>query len=261
MVIYKNPIIKSSSFNAFNLDDSDFYILSEFAKKGETFRTRINIASLEERQISRRCDVLYESGFLLLVKSKTYRNQPKKKTRVFGLSLKGFLASLRYCDIEDNYLLKKYLKNIKNNKLANCQKNYIKSHIAYFLKYHQLIGISLKHMRNIIGYMKDFHASYDLLDKNIGILIKLNDEQQNAQYDVDFNLSIPTPELTKIIEFSKEAQEKGYPKIAMSGTEKRDQDMYKYCKYWPFVMNCISKNYSLVKIINEIDNLDHRYHL
>ena len=193
MVIYQNPVIKSTSAYVFNLDDSDFHILSEFAKKGETFITRINLAKLEERQISRRCDVLHELGFLHTVKSKTYRNQPRKKIIIFGLSLKGFLASLRYCNVEDNYLLKKYLKNIKNDKLVHSQRNYIRSYIAYFLKYHQSVGISLKNMGHISRYIETYHVDSDLLINDTKIISKLYDEQQDARYDVDSNLFIPTP--------------------------------------------------------------------
>ncbi|GKS66872.1 hypothetical protein YTPLAS73_04190 [Nitrosarchaeum sp.] len=285
MVIYQNPVIKSSSSDVFNLEDSDFHILAEFAKKGETFRTRINLTKLQERQISRRCDVLHELDFLHLVKSKTYRNQPKKKTVIFGLTLKGFLASLHYCNVEDSYLLKKYLKNIKNDKLIHAQRNYIKSHIAYFLKYHQSVGISLKNMSDIAQYLEIYSVHVNLLNKHAEIISNLHNEQQDAWYDVDSNLFIPTPELTKISvlpNFDCKVVKNRWgvkhktitkivppdylhtnevPRLKMTGTEKRDQDMYMYCKYWPIGIDCISKHYSFVETLEEIFDFINRNHL
>lgn len=175
MLIYQNTVIKSTSAKVFILDDSDFHILSEFAKKGETFRTRINLANLEERQISRRCDKLLKFGFLHLVNFKKYRNQPKKQTKILGLSLKGFLASMHYCNIEDNYLTKKYLKGIKDKELSKVVLNYLKDDLIYFLTHNNYRGITLNKMKNVVGWFDDYHSVYGFNDIDLEYLNKLDD--------------------------------------------------------------------------------------
>ena len=117
------------------------------------------------------------------------------------------------------------------------------------------------------------------------IISKLYDEQQDARYDVDSNLSISTPELTVTSEQSNFVdkairnrwgkihkivttiephdylQTGEFPKMQVHGTEKRDQDMYMYCKYWSIGIDCISKHYSFVETINTIFDFINRNHL
>lgn len=175
MVIYQNPVIKSTSVKLFILDDSDFYILSEFAKKGEVFRTRIVLAKLEERAISRRIDNLHKNGYVILRKSKPYRKQPNKKTKIFGLSLKGFLASLHYCNVEDNYLTKKYLKEIKDKKLSKAVLNYLKDDLIHFLTHNYFRGIIFNKMNNIVNWIDDYYTVYGFGNKDLEYLEKLDD--------------------------------------------------------------------------------------
>ena len=177
MTNYLNPVIESTSAKVFTLDDSDFHILSEFAKLGETYRNRINLAQLSDRQISRRCYALHTNGFLHIVKEKIYRNQPKKKTIIFDLTLKGFLASLRYCNIEDNYLTKKYLKGIKDKELSKVVLNYLKDDLIYFLTHNDYRGITLNKMKNIVGWFDDYNSVYGFDDKDLEDLNKLDDNR------------------------------------------------------------------------------------
>ena len=103
MAIYQNKLIKSLISDVFSLKDTDFAILYNFAKKGETTRHQI-VTTQDKKTVSKRIDVLHTNGFLILRKQTPFRNQPNKSTKYFGLSLKGYLASLRYCNVEDNYL-------------------------------------------------------------------------------------------------------------------------------------------------------------
>lgn len=180
MAIYKNPVIKTLSKELFDLDRLDFIILGEFAKKGDTLRCTINLAELSDRQISRRIDVLYKFGFLYLKKSTPYRSNSKmypRETKVFSLSLKGFIASLHLVDFENNYLTKKYLKEIKDNQLSKVVLDYLKNDLIYFLTHNKYRGITLNKMKNIVGWLDDYHSVYGFRDKDLEVLNKLDDKR------------------------------------------------------------------------------------
>jgi len=164
MSIYVNTVISSASRYLFKLNEDDLFILSEFGKLGESKRTKINIGTIEQRQISRKCDVLQKSGFLYVVKSKPYRNQPNKQNKTFGLSFKGLLASfaIKQSNIENNYYFKKYLSLFPVN-LQNHIKKFMSLYIAEFLLYHQSIGLEIINIQNLLKYTKDIIYDYDLI--------------------------------------------------------------------------------------------------
>ena len=183
MVIYKNPVIKTLSNKVFDLDRLDFFILGEFAKKGDALRGRINLAELSDRQISRRIDVLYNLGFLYLKKATPYRSNSKmhhRETKVFSLSLKGFIASLHQIDFENNYLTKKYLKEIKDKKLSKVVLDYLKNDLIYFLTHNYYRGITLNKMKNVVGWFDDYHSVYGFSDRDLEHLNKLDDMRNKS---------------------------------------------------------------------------------
>ena len=164
MSIYVNTVISSASRSIFKLNDDDLFILSEFGKIGESKRTKINIGTIKQRQISRKCDVLQKLGFLYVVESKPYRNQPHKEIKTFSLSFKGMLASfaIKQSNIENNYYFKKYVSLFPKN-LQNSVKKFMSLYIAEFLLYHQSIGLEIINIQNLLKYIKDIIYDYDLI--------------------------------------------------------------------------------------------------
>ncbi len=164
MSIYVNTVISSASRNLFKLNDDDLFILSEFGKIGESKRTKINIGTIKQRQISRKCDVLQKMGFLYVVESKPYRNQPHKEIKTFSLSFKGMLASfvINQSNINNNYYFKKYVSLFPKN-LQNSVKKFVSLYIAEFLLYHKSIGLEIINIQNLLKYIKDIIYDYDLI--------------------------------------------------------------------------------------------------
>ena len=151
-----NLVISKSLKQVFTLDDYDFYILGEFAKKGEGYKYGINIAALKNRAIGYRVDKLYEKGFVHVIKSTPYRNIKGQYTRIFGLTSKGFIASLRTKNIKINYLTKNLLDNIENQELKNITLDYIKSDLGYFLKHNELRGMILDNIKDISSWFNEY---------------------------------------------------------------------------------------------------------
>jgi len=178
--IYKNPVIKKLSNEVFDLDRLDFIILGQFAKKGDTFRSRINLAELSDRQTSRRIDVLYDFGFLYLKKTVPYRKNSKmhhRETKVFSLSLKGFIASLDQIDFEKNHLTKKYVKEIKDKKISKAVVEYLKDDLIYFLTHNDCRGITLNKMKNVVSWFDDYNSVHGFSGKDLEKLNKLNNKR------------------------------------------------------------------------------------
>ncbi len=189
MVIYLNKLIKSLTGDVFLLDKYDFAILNKFAVKGETTRHQINTTQ-DKKTVSKKIDVLHKNGFLILRKETPFRNQPHKSTKYFGLSLKGFIASLRFCSVEDNYLIKKFLKEIKNKPLSKLILDNIKNDLIHTFSYTSLMGITLDNIKNIHSWIEENHelagisdedkAHFETLDNSCNQTFQ---ELQNQNYD------------------------------------------------------------------------------
>lgn len=162
MTIYKNQVIKSYCREVFKLENIDFQILGEFAKKGETYRNRIQLAYLSERQVARRINKLNELGCLHLVKSTQYRDS-KKKNKIFGLSFKGFFASLSIVELEKNYLIKKFLKEI-DLEIHKNMIEFLKNYVLEFLIYHKELGISLEKTKDLSTYVREIVYDHSLIE-------------------------------------------------------------------------------------------------
>ena len=164
MSIYINTVISSTSKSLFGISDDEIYILSEFGKIGETYRRKINIGRLQQRQISRLCDSLQKKGFLHIIKSKPYQNQAHKKIKTFGLTLKGFLAScaIKQSNPDNNYYFKKYL-SLFPTELQQPIKKFISLYIAEFFLYHKSLGLQFTNLINLSQYIKNIIYDYDLI--------------------------------------------------------------------------------------------------
>ncbi len=182
MSIYQNKLIKSLTKDVFLLlDKHDFAILNDFAVKGEVTRHKI-ITTQDKKTVSKRIDILFEREFLILRKSTPFRNQPHKSTKYFGLSLKGFLASLRYCNIEDNYLTKKFLKEIKNKSLSKLILDNMKNDLIRNLSYTFFMGITLDKIKNIHSWIGELHELAGFSDKDI-INFEIMDDSCNQTFN------------------------------------------------------------------------------
>ncbi len=191
----KNPnlAIKSYIRDVFTnkITDDDYYILSEFAKIGETYRNRINLANLSDRQVSRRVDVLFANNFLTLIKSTTYRNIEGRKTRIFGLTFKGLLASLYHVNLEDTYIFKKYQELVRTEISPYAipfYVRYIKNFLIYSLFYNKIIGVKFDDMPNVANWLDNNFDVIHISNQNIKLLenLKKNVNKSYAVIDIPY---------------------------------------------------------------------------
>jgi|APSaa5957512535_1039671.scaffolds.fasta_scaffold35929_2 hypothetical protein len=187
MVIYQNKLIKSLIVDVFLLDKFDFAILDKFALKGETTRHGI-LTTQDKKTVSKRINILYENEFLILRKSTPFQNQPHKSTKYFGLSLKGFLASLRFCNVEDNYLTKIFLKSIKDRQLSKVILKYIKSNLFLIFKLTSLQGITFDRMKYLSDWLDDFDDFDSGLSQNHKLILNEIKQQKDDLEELLFSL-------------------------------------------------------------------------
>jgi hypothetical protein len=229
MVNYLNPAIKSHVKNVFNLTDDDYYILGEFAKMGETYRNRINLANLSDRQVSRRVDVLFKNNFLTLIKSTPYRNIKGKKTRIFGLTFKGFLASLYHINLEDIYLFKTYQKLIGTEispDAISFYVKYVKYFLIYFLFSNKIMGIKFDDMPNVANW-----------------------------FDVNFDVTHISNRDIKSLKKLKNNVDESYAIINMAYIYYYEEQMptwYNLRNYWHHVIGKIAEGKKTSKILSEL---------
>lgn len=172
----------------FTLDKYDFLILQEFAKKGENYRNGLNFTLISKKQTSRRIDKLEKYGFLNVVNSTPHRNMKGKYTKLIGLSTKGFLASLSEIEMENNYIIKKYLKNIENQAIQKMTLDYIKSDLEYFLKHNEIRGMVLDKIKNIPDWFYDYDHSYGFSHKDLETLKEIKKEKEEKWKTLNKNI-------------------------------------------------------------------------
>lgn len=191
MIKYPNPAIKSYVSSVFELIDDDYYILGEFSKMGETYRNRINLAHLSDRQVSRRIDTLHKNNFLRLIKSTPYRNIPGKQTRIFGLTFKGFLASLNYVNLENTYLFKSYQK-ILETKISNIiipfYEKYVKYSLLYFLIINKIIGLKFDHLVNMVNWFDNVLEVNNISNYDKKFLQGLKENVEDYSEEIELNI-------------------------------------------------------------------------
>jgi hypothetical protein len=205
MSIHKNQAMKTYCKDVFKLENMDLYILGEFAKKGATYRNRIKLAYLSERQVARRIGELNKMGFLHLVNSTNYKNSNKKNI-IFGLSFKGFFASLSIIDIEKNYLVKKFLKEVDSEIHANMIE-FLKNYILEFLIYHKELGITLEKSNDLATYVREILFDHSLIkyssksenyliiiENEIGIIDEINDQISDLETSEERDIFDPDEE-------------------------------------------------------------------
>jgi len=112
-------ILKTLSDFTFDIDKESRVILGIIAKHGPVTETKI--ASLGKRRIILTRDIIrrrliftdLSSDFLTVKKGKKIGNLKGKREKLYSLSFKGFLASLRETPIQENFWIKHYIDMVK----------------------------------------------------------------------------------------------------------------------------------------------------
>ena len=148
LAVYRIMSIKNATKQVFNLKNSDYMVMGTIARLGYLNKNQINdnLANSTLRQVRWRIDkILLPGKFVFVQEEKPYHNIKKAfKTKdrkgykltekKYGLTLKGFLASLGFCPLKENYLIKEYrtwlIPKIKDDVIE-----YIQRHlILYFFR-------------------------------------------------------------------------------------------------------------------------------
>ncbi len=179
--------IKNDCKRVFQLDELDFFLLGQIARRGEMFKKNIKLGRISDRQTSRRIDSLIERGFLKILEAEIYRNMDDKLIKKIGLTFKGCIASLVVEKIQNNYLVKKYLDSIKNINEKQNILSYIQKDVELFLIINRSIGITLDNMTDIIGWFEEYEKLKSISKKDIEEIEKLGKEKKDMEKEIDLN--------------------------------------------------------------------------
>ena len=235
MVVYQKHVFSKSIKTVFvTLVTFDYLILANFAKIGEMNKhIEISFSTLGNRQIARRIDKLYNRGFVHVTKSTQYKNIKRKNLkdekrfmRKFGLTHKGFIASLRFANIKHNYLTKKLLDNIENQELKNITLDYLKRDLSYFLKHNELRGMILDNIKDISSWFDEYENHFGFTKEDKIILDSMKKDKE-TQFDI----------LNE--------------KIKSLYDDEKSKNMNNYLKKWYSSVNALSHKQSFNKIVKK----------
>jgi len=162
------------SHNAFEIDDESKIILGIIAKNGPVNETEIT--KLGRRRVSLSREIIRRrllitdltDNYVEVSKGKKIRNL-KKTEKIYSLSFKGLLASLKNTSLQDNFWIKNYIKfieSITEKRTAEIFLQHIYIHIISFLiLYSNKYGMLTKY-QNI---EESFYGNYSGFD-NEGFL-------------------------------------------------------------------------------------------
>jgi len=155
LAVYRIMSIKNATKQVFNLKDSDYRILGTIARLGYLNKNQIydNLAYPSLRQIRWRIGkILFPGEFVFVKEKKSYRNIKnafgkgnKVISKKYGLTMKGFLASLAFCPLKENYLIKEY-RTWLTSKIENDVLEYIQIHLKLYFLTLKYQGIKLDYM-------------------------------------------------------------------------------------------------------------------
>ena len=160
MTIYTKSVTSDIS-KLFSLEKSDIDILNHYGKYGPILRNSINLQDKSKRQVARQIDLLYQQGYLHLIKTRKYRSSDKF-LKLYGLSLKGFIVSLNKQKIDDNYYFKKYISLFPDD-LQILVMRFTKLLISEFILYHKSIGLKIDSINLMSKYIREIIYDYDLI--------------------------------------------------------------------------------------------------
>lgn len=238
MTIYSNTVTSKTS-DILSLKEFDIQILNHYGKHGPVFRNSIHSQSFSIRQTARKIDTLFDQGYLYLIKSQKYRNQ-NKFTKLYGLSIKGFIASLNKKNIYDNYIFKEYI-SLFPNELKYSIKKFLSLCIAEFILYHKSIGLKIDNIYDMPKYIKEIIYDYNLITNK-------DDLKKFEKIDNEFSVIDEIRDILKDIK-SDEPNEPDEPDVYVSSNSGLESDEY-------FVQEQIVDN------LNEEmkDDYEHDYH-
>jgi hypothetical protein len=251
MKLNNDQVIESMSIvqELFNLDHTDYRILEYFTKNGEVTRHHVGIKVgrkfhpyLTKKQISRRIDKLAKLDFLILKEIRPFKNLKGVFEKDFGLTLKGFLASLLYCKLEDNQFFKKYIefmiavdnwqeKNIddvyqgKSNKISPIITKIVNLQLEHFFNHNYIRGITLDTMKNIPSWFDVYDNSHGISSKDLKNLEKDKNKISILFDGLDVNNDI---------------------------NSKYHEDVFLWSTYWIHVISFISQGFSKNKILTNL---------
>jgi len=155
LAIYKDTYIKKLTKQVFNLKDSDYRILGTIARLGYLNKNQINnnIANSTPPEVRWRIGkILFPGEFVFVKEKKSYRNIKnafgkgnKVISKKYGLTMKGFLASLAFCPLKENYLIKEY-RTWLTPKIEDDVLEYIQRQLILYFLTLQYQGIKLDYM-------------------------------------------------------------------------------------------------------------------
>jgi len=267
-----DTLIRNFSKNLFDLKTNQHTILSLIAKHGPL--TEYKLAKLRSnhvlnRDLARRIirgretsdNSLVENNYLIQTSSEKFKSTGKIK-KTFGLSLKGFLASLAHTNFSEIYLIKHYQeylqKDFRDKNLALVSIELIKYNVLMFLAWHNSKGLSLSKLKNTNRYALDWILSNDLMnyERNYFTIIS-KDKTLLLTRDKFFSLVSIATGLIKQLEKNHE--------IDMTEIDFTDKDaikkrLWRNIQQWPLLLESIQRknrienypnNQSILVSVNE----------
>jgi hypothetical protein len=195
----------------FSLDYPNYRILEYFAKNGKSNRNQVGKHNtkykplLTEKQIGRRVESLEQLGYLQQTGVRAIGNLKDKVEKVYDLTLKGFLASLHYCELEENQVFRKYIEFIDNvdlswragnvtemlhgnlKKLSPIITELVNLQLDHFFSHNYIRGITLDSMKDIPSWFDVYDNPHGIPSKDLKLLEKLQDKIVKVFEEIDYN--------------------------------------------------------------------------
>ena len=220
----------SAEHQVFELEKYHYRILSDIARIGISNKKVITNATNHDigaKQIGRKLTLLKEKGFVKVIKTEQIGNMRSRKEIKYGLTFKGLIASKKLAKLEDNYLIKKYLKDIGNKEIEKLALAYLESSIEYFLLHNKMRGLGLTNMKNMSDWFFVFDTSFGFSKED---LEKLNGIKRQRDGYLD--------KLNKMM------------KIYFK--DEKLQDLGQYVKHWYDSVDLLTRGESFRKIIKVV---------
>jgi len=162
MSLELDAILQEQAEKLFTLDPVSTQILDNITLNGlQTIYSLEHSLHINRGQIRRRIRGstkfigLEKERFITLSETEPFRESDRRYKRFYGLTFKGFLASLATHEISENYLfqvLERYLEGIVTTEIQSRLTDYIKLEIASWFQYHIENGFQLTYMKDTFGY-------------------------------------------------------------------------------------------------------------
>ena len=197
MITDMNKLIMPQSKSLFALDDFSYKILGFIAKSGPSTVYSIEGGSGVSRQsIYRRLEGekgitgLLSEQFLKLDSTIKFPKIANVWKKLYGLTFKGFLASLAETSLEKVYLYKAFFEAIKQKaglQVAEAAERYIKAEVALWLDLQIENGLNLTNLKHAEKFYTEtrrtLFEAYDFPHDWLACMLELLREQKKERYD------------------------------------------------------------------------------